>query len=159
MLCKAKGQRQACLDDHAAVGSVMTPPDQIISVKPDVSPEEARVLLHENRLEKLPIIDDAGHLVGLITAQDLVKHQQNPEATQDGRGRLRVGAAIGVQAKDRDRAAALLAAGTDVLVLDIAHGHAGFTLGRSHYGHTKTSPPWIAIPMARVNWPKPVPMR
>lgn len=115
-------------DDNAAVGSVMTPPDQIISVKPDVSPEEARVLLHENRLEKLPIIDEAGHLVGLVTAQDLVKHQQNPEATQDERGRLRVGAAIGVKAKDKERAAALLAAGADLLVLDIAHGHADHCL-------------------------------
>jgi IMP dehydrogenase len=111
-------------DDQAVVGSVMTPPDQIISVKPNVSPEEARVLLHDNRLEKLPVIDDAGHLVGLITAQDLVKHQQNPEATQDERGRLRVGAAIGVQANDRERAEVLLAAGADLLVLDIAHGHA-----------------------------------
>jgi len=115
-------------DDHAIIGSVMTPPDQIISVDPDVSPEEARVLLHENRLEKLPVIDHRGHLVGLITAQDLVKHQQNPEATQDERGRLRVGAAIGVQPKDRERAAALLAAGADLLVLDIAHGHADHCL-------------------------------
>jgi IMP dehydrogenase len=115
-------------DDTAAVGSVMTPPDQIITVKPDVAPKEARVLLHENRLEKLPVVDDAGHLVGLITAQDLVKHQQNPEATQDERGRLRVGAAIGVKARDIERAAALLAAGADLLVLDIAHGHADHCL-------------------------------
>jgi len=115
-------------DDTAAVGSVMTPPDQIITVKPDVAPEEARVLLHDNRLEKLPVVDDAGHLVGLITAQDLVKHQKNPEATQDERGRLRVGAAIGVKAKDIERAAALLAAGADLLVLDIAHGHADHCL-------------------------------
>ncbi|MBN1220189.1 MAG: IMP dehydrogenase [Anaerolineae bacterium] len=115
-------------DDSAPVGSVMTPPDQIISVKPDVSPAEARTLLHKHRLEKLPIIDQAGHLVGLITAQDIVKHEQHPNATKDERGRLRVGAALGVQTNDLDRAAALLAAGADLLVLDIAHGHADHCL-------------------------------
>jgi IMP dehydrogenase len=111
-------------DKHAPVGSVMTPPDQIVSVTPQVSPEEARALLHEHRLEKLPIIDDAGRLVGLITAQDIVKHDRHPAATKDGRDRLRVGAAIGVQPNDMERAEALLAAGVDLLVLDIAHGHA-----------------------------------
>lgn len=115
-------------DNLAPVGSVMTPPDQIITVKPAVSPEEARKLLHRHRLEKLPIVDDEGRLVGLITAQDLVKHQKNPNATQDERGRLRVGAALGVQPHDMARAEALLSAGADVLVLDIAHGHADHCL-------------------------------
>lgn len=112
----------------APVGSVMTPPDRIISVSPQVSPEEARRLLHKHRLEKLPVIDDAGHLVGLITAQDIVKHERYPNATKDNKGRLQVGAAIGVRANDLERAEALLAAGADLLVLDIAHGHADHCL-------------------------------
>ena len=111
-------------DDSAPVSSVMTRPNHIVSVRPGISPEEARRVLHENRLEKLPVIDENGRFVGLITAQDLIKHQQHPNAIKDERGRLRVGAAIGVLSKELDRAAALLEAGVDVLVLDIAHGHA-----------------------------------
>ncbi|MDX1521923.1 MAG: IMP dehydrogenase [Anaerolineae bacterium] len=111
-------------DEEAPIGSVMTPPDQIISVTPDTSPAEARHLLHHHRLEKLPVIDQTGELVGLITAQDVVKHQRFPFATKDSKGRLRVGAALGVQANDFTRAEALLKAGADLLVLDIAHGHA-----------------------------------
>ncbi|MCB0193260.1 MAG: IMP dehydrogenase [Anaerolineae bacterium] len=111
-------------DDSALVGTVMTPPNQIISVPPDISLPEARTILHENRLEKLPIINKGGHLVGLITAQDIVKYEQHPDATKDSKGRLRVGAAIGVKSIDVTRAAALVEAGVDVLVIDIAHGHA-----------------------------------
>lgn len=111
-------------DEHAAVQTVMTPPDQIISVPPDVSPAEARALLHEHRLEKLPVVARDGKLVGLITAQDIVKQERYPAATKDEKGRLRVGAAIGVRPGDMERAEALLAAGADLLVVDIAHGHA-----------------------------------
>ncbi len=111
-------------DDSALVSLVMTPPDQIISARADISPEEARALLHEHRLEKLPVIDDNDQLVGLITAQDIVKHNRHPDATKDDKGRLRVGAAIGVKPNDVARAEVLLAAGADLLVLDIAHGHA-----------------------------------
>jgi IMP dehydrogenase len=110
--------------DAAAVQSVMTPPDRIISARPDTSPEEAKALLHQHRLEKLPVVDQAGHLVGLITAQDIVKQGRYPNATKDSKGRLCVGAAIGVKANDIERSEALLAAGADLLVLDIAHGHA-----------------------------------
>lgn len=111
-------------DDNAPVGSVMTRPDQIITVGPDTSFEQARTLLHEHRLEKLPVVNQKGKLVGLITAQDVVKQQKFPNATKDERGRLRVGAAIGVRPNDMERAEALLAAGADLLVVDIAHGHA-----------------------------------
>jgi IMP dehydrogenase len=111
-------------DDSTSVGAVMTPPDQIISATPQTSPEEARALLHEHRLEKLPVIDEAGRLVGLITAQDIVKRDRHPDATIDNKGRLRVGAAIGVRPSEIARAEALLDAGADLLVLDIAHGHA-----------------------------------
>lgn len=111
-------------DDTAPVSSVMTKPDQIISATPTTSPEEARALLHQHRLEKLPVIDEHSRLVGLITAQDIVKQGRYPGATKDSKGRLRVGAAIGVKPNDLERAEALLAAGADLLVLDIAHGHA-----------------------------------
>jgi IMP dehydrogenase len=116
-------------DDTASVGSVMTRPDQIVSAPLNVTPDEARRLLHEHRLEKLPVLDDHGKLIGLVTAQDIVKYNRNPNAVKDSKGRLRVGAAIGVKDDDVARAEALLAAEADVLVLDIAHGHADNCIG------------------------------
>jgi IMP dehydrogenase len=106
------------------VADVMTAADAIVSVGPDVTPDEARAILYEHRLEKLPVLDGDGRLVGLITAKDIMKSQRDPQATVDEKGRLRVGAAIGVTQNELSRAAALLDAGADVLVLDIAHGHA-----------------------------------
>jgi IMP dehydrogenase len=111
-------------DDAVLVKNVMTLPEKIISVGADTSLDEAHAILHENRLEKLPVVDNAGNLQGLITAQDIIKQKKHPQATKDAKGRLCVGAAIGVQANDMARAEALLEAGADVLVLDIAHGHA-----------------------------------
>lgn len=111
-------------EDNISVQTVMTTHENIISGKPGTTLEQARMLLHAHRLEKLPLVDEAGNLVGLITAQDVIKRKEHPEATTDEKGRLRVGAAIGVKPADVDRAAALLEAGADVLVLDIAHGHA-----------------------------------
>ncbi len=111
-------------DSSAAISTVMTQPEQIISAGADITMEEARRLLHKHRLEKLPVVDEDGSLLGLITAQDILKHNRHPNAVTDNGGRLRVGAAIGVQAADMQRAEALLDAGADLLVLDIAHGHA-----------------------------------
>jgi IMP dehydrogenase len=111
-------------DIESPISSVMTPADKLVHASPGISPEEARSLLHANRLEKLPVIDNAGKLVGLITAQDIVKREHHPQATKDKRERLQVGAAIGVSASEIERAEALISAGADVLVLDIAHGHA-----------------------------------
>ena len=115
-------------DPIAPVSSVMTPLDHVISAKPGISLAEARQILHENRLEKLPVVDDLGYVVGLITAQDIVKQNRYPQATIDQNGRLRVGAAIGVRPGDLARAEALLQAGADLLVVDIAHGHADHCL-------------------------------
>ncbi len=106
------------------VRDAMTPYDEIVSVGPDVTPETARAVLYQHRLEKLPIVDEEGNLVGLVTAQDVIKSEQYPHAATDARGHLRVGAAIGVKDEDLERAGALLDVGCDVLVLDIAHGHA-----------------------------------
>ncbi len=85
--------------------------------------EQAKALLWEHRIEKLPIVDDDGRLRGLITIKDITKAADFPHATVDERGRLRVGAAVGVGAEGLDRAEALVDAGVDVLVVDSAHGH------------------------------------
>jgi len=83
--------------------------------------EEAAEIMHANKIEKLPIVDDANKLIGLITIKDINKKREHPNACKDTFGRLRVGAAIGVG--QIDRATALVEAGVDVLVLDSAHGH------------------------------------
>jgi IMP dehydrogenase len=107
-----------------SIRQAMTPRERLITVKPNVTVEEARTLLYQHRIEKLPVLDNDNNLVGLITSRDLIKLNQSPDVTTDEKGRLRVGAAIGVTTRERERAAALLDAGADVLVLDIAHGHA-----------------------------------
>jgi IMP dehydrogenase len=84
---------------------------------------EAEQLLHQHRIEKLPIVDVDGRLTGLITVKDISKRVEFPHATKDGHGRLRVGAAVGVGPDALERAQALIAAGADVLVVDTAHGH------------------------------------
>src|SRR5207248_9471084 len=84
---------------------------------------EAEEILHRHRIEKLPVVDADGRLRGLITVKDIQKKVQFPYATKDDRGRLRVGAAVGVGPDALERAQALAAAGADVLVVDTAHGH------------------------------------
>jgi IMP dehydrogenase len=101
----------------------MTPRHKLIVASKDDTLEEAQRTLYEHRIEKLPLVDEEDHLTGLITAQDILKIQEHPQATKDPRGHLRVGAAIGARVEEVERAAACLAAGADVLVVDIAHGH------------------------------------
>lgn len=84
---------------------------------------EAEKLLHEHRIEKLPVVDDEGNLTGLITVKDIFKRRKFPDACKDEHGRLRVGAAVGAARADLARAEALIQAGADVLVIDTAHGH------------------------------------
>ncbi|HEU5010895.1 MAG TPA: IMP dehydrogenase [Roseiflexaceae bacterium] len=105
------------------VSEVMTPREKLVTVEPGTSMEAAREQLREHRLEKLPVVDRNGNLRGLITAQDIIKMEEWPNATKDERGRLRVAAAVGIRASDLDRAAACVRAGVDALVVDIAHGH------------------------------------
>jgi IMP dehydrogenase len=109
--------------DDINVSQVMTPRERLVVASQDETVEEARRKLYEHRIEKLPLVDEEGHLAGLITARDIVKIQKHPNATKDSRGRLRVGAAVGARLDDMERAASCLAAGADVLVVDIAHGH------------------------------------
>jgi IMP dehydrogenase len=90
--------------------------------------EEAEGILHRHKIEKLPVVDGDGVLRGLITVKDISKRIAHPDATKDDQGRLRVAAAVGVGPDALQRADALIDAGTDVLVLDTAHGHSGAVL-------------------------------
>lgn len=110
------------------VSDVMTPRERLVAGAPDETLESARRSLHEGRVEKLPLLDAQGRLHGLVTAQDIRKLEAWPDATKDERGRLRVGAAIGVRESDMARAASCVEAGVDVLVVDIAHGHSDAAL-------------------------------
>jgi IMP dehydrogenase len=89
---------------------------------------QAQEILYRNKIEKLPVVDAGGKLRGLITVKDIQKKIQYPQATKDERGRLRVGAAVGVGPDAVERAQALVAAGADVLVVDTAHGHSAGVL-------------------------------
>jgi IMP dehydrogenase len=112
----------------APVARIMTGGDQLVTAPVGTRLEEARRILHEHRLEKLPLVDDTGHLRGLITARDVLRLSENPLAARDSQGRLLVGAAIGAVGDYMERAEALVAAGVDVLVVDIAHGHSEHAL-------------------------------
>ena len=104
------------------VSAYMTSRD-LVTAPVGTTLEEATAILGRNKVEKLPVVDADGHLRGLITVKDIQKKVDYPDATKDERGRLRVGAAVGVGTDALDRAAALVEAGVDVLVVDTAHGH------------------------------------
>ncbi|MFT3885263.1 MAG: IMP dehydrogenase [Flavobacteriales bacterium] len=104
------------------VSEVMTK-DRIVTASPDTTMAQAEDVLQEYKIEKLPVVDKAGILTGLITYKDIIKLKQRPHACKDQLGRLRVAAAIGVTADTMERAAALVEAGVDALVVDTAHGH------------------------------------
>ena len=104
------------------IGELMTK-EGLVTAPVEISLEEAKEILHEHRIEKLPLVDDRGALKGLITFKDLEKTERYPNANTDGLGRLRVGAAVGVGPDRRARVSALLEAEVDVVVIDTAHGH------------------------------------
>ncbi len=109
------------------VSALMT--KELVTVQPGVSTEAAKQLLHQHRIEKLLVVeprgehDKPGRLVGLITIKDILQADRNPQAIKDAKGRLRVGAAVGPGPDRQARAAALAAAGVDVIIVDTAHGH------------------------------------
>jgi len=109
-------------DFNKKIDDVMTK-ENLITAKPGITPEDARKLLHKNRIEKLLVVDDQNNLVGLITVKDIEKAVKYPNASKDAMGRLRVGAAIGVGTDREDRTEALIHAGADVIVIDTAHAH------------------------------------
>ncbi len=125
-------------DEKRRVTDFMTS-EGLITAKTGTTLEEAKALLRRHRIEKLPLVDSAGHLTGLITVKDLSKHRDHPHASLDQYGRLRVAAAIGVGAEAEKRADALIGAGVDAVALDTAHGHSK--------GVIET------IEMVRSNWP------
>jgi IMP dehydrogenase len=105
------------------VAEVMTK-ENLVTASEGITLEESKILLHENRIEKLLVVNDKGDLLGLITIKDIMKIKKYPNACKDSLGRLRVGAAVGV-GPDRDaRVEALVNAGVDVIAVDSAHGHA-----------------------------------
>jgi IMP dehydrogenase len=109
--------------EGATVADRMTPIDRLVVHRGPASPEEAERIMVERKVKKLPLVDERGTLTGLVTAKDLVRQRRRPFATRDAQGRLMVGAAIGATGDYLERAAELVRAGVDVLVIDIAHGH------------------------------------
>ena len=105
-----------------AVSEVMTK-DNLVTVKPGVDLDEAKEILHHHRIEKLLVVDDNFELKGLITVKDIEKKIQYPNACKDERGRLRVGAAVGVGPDWEERVESLVRAGVDLVAVDTAHGH------------------------------------
>jgi IMP dehydrogenase len=103
------------------VSELMT--KDVITAKAGTTIEQAKEILHNQRIEKLPVVDDKKRIMGLITSKDILKMEQYPHASKDKKGRLLVGAAVGIKGDYLERTEALLEAGADVLVVDIAHGH------------------------------------
>ena len=105
------------------VADRMTPRDRLVVREGAIDSDAAEEAMRVHKIKKLPLVSADGRLAGLVTARDLVKQKQLPAATRDPQGRLRVGAAIGAKGDYLERAAELLRAGADVIVIDIAHGH------------------------------------
>ena len=114
----------------APVSAVMTPQDRLVTVREGASKEEVIQKLHQHRIEKVLVVNDAFQLRGLITVKDMQKSTDHPTACKDERGRLRVGAAVGTGPDTDERVAALVEAGVDVVVVDTAHGHSQGVLDR-----------------------------
>jgi IMP dehydrogenase len=113
-----------------AISNIMTPKERLVTVREGASREEVMALLHQHRLERVLVVDDAFNLKGLVTVKDIQKSSDHPLACKDEKGRLRVGAAVGVGEGTEERVAALAEAGVDVVVVDTAHGHSQGVLDR-----------------------------
>jgi len=115
-------------DPEKKVSEMMTPVKDMVTAPSGTTLQEAERILHKHKLEKLPLVDKDGTLRGLITSRDILSLEQYPNTSKDEKGRLIVGAAIGVKSDYMERARALHQAGADILVLDIAHAHSDITL-------------------------------
>ena len=113
-------------EDAKSVQDVMT--KDLITAPEGTSLDDAKTIFINNKIEKLPIVNSSGELVGLITSKDIYKRDKFPISSKDGKGRLMVGAAIGVRDEDIERAVKLTEAGADTIVIDIAHGHSDHTI-------------------------------
>ena len=107
----------------AAIDTIMTPRDRLVTVKEDFNLAEVKALLHRHRIEKILVVNAGFELKGLITLKDILKSEDFPDACKDEQGRLRSAAAVGTSADTDDRVSALVEAGVDVVIVDTAHGH------------------------------------
>jgi IMP dehydrogenase len=117
-------------DLDAEARAKMTPREKLVYVKDDADTAEAKRLMNKHRLERVLVVNDEFELRGLITVKDILKSHEHPFASKDAQGKLLVGAAVGVSARDEERIELLVAAGVDVLVVDTAHGHSQGILDR-----------------------------
>ncbi len=129
-------------DLDAKISSIMTPKDRLVTVKEGTPPEQVKQVLHENRIEKVLVVNDDFQLCGMITVKDLDLAQRFPNACKDESGQLRVGAAVGVGGDTEERVGSLIDAGVDVIIVDTAHGHSKNVLDRvswikKHYPDTQ----------------------
>ena len=112
------------------VRTIMTPRERLVTVREGATIEEAQALMHRHRLERVLVVNDAFELRGLMTVKDILKASEYPNACKDGKGKLRVGAAVGVGGDADERIEGLVRAGVDVIVVDTAHGHSRGVLDR-----------------------------
>ncbi len=117
------------VDDHDRKLSDFMTKEHLVTAKVGTTLEDAEQILQKHKIEKLPVVDSDGRLRGLITFKDIQKKKRYPNSCKDERGRLRVGAAVGVKSDTIDRAEALIKAGVDVLIVDTAHGHSRGVIG------------------------------
>ena len=110
------------LDSTRLIDEVMTS-ENLVTTNQSTDLEEAAQILQEHKIEKLPVVDSEGHLIGLVTYKDITKAKDKPFACKDSRGRLRVAAGVGVTGDSMERVDALVEAGVDAIVIDTAHGH------------------------------------
>ena len=115
-------------DTKTLVKDMMTPRERLITALVGTTLEQAKTLLLQHRIEKLPIVDEQNHLVGLVTIKDIEKTMSYPNSCNDDQGRLRVGGAVGIGPDTLDRVRALYEVGVDVIAVDSAHGHSAGVL-------------------------------
>lgn len=135
------------------VSQIMTLAERLVTVKEGAALEEAKKLMHQHRVERVLVVDDAFHLCGLMTVKDIIKAGEHPNAAKDAQGRLLAGAAVGVGGDTEQRIEMLVDAGVDVLVVDTAHGHSEGVLSRvewvkKHYPELQVIGGNIATPEA-----------
>ena len=134
-------------NDNIPVKDVMTPRERLVTAPPGCTQAEAKAILHKHRIEKLPLVDSAGRLVGLMTTSDIEKTMQHSQATKDAEGRLRVGAAIGVGPRALESGDALVEAGADIIAIDAATGHTESMLAQLE----KCAGRWSGVPVIAGN--------
>jgi IMP dehydrogenase len=130
-------------DADQLIGAVMTK-ENLVTAATGTTLDQAAAILHQHKVEKLPVVDEHGFLTGLITVKDIQKKIQFPDATKDAQGRLRAGAAVGVGADAIERALALADDGIDLICVDTAHGHADAVLAMVRHLKSRLSIPIMA---------------